>query len=497
MTVSPAQAAKRALVVVLKALATAYSLVLTVKRDSPDEVVNAAARKVLKSCHPDKGGRAEDAQRLNAARETWQEALRGPGRPARAAAGSGPGREVQRHNAAAPPSGSRTGTVAIVEEGSERREFRIQSKGVLLTYMGFEDIAQWTRFVAFVRGQLKPWQVNHWCATLEQCETGKLHAHLMLQFTTAAERTSRSFAFEEIIPRADPNDLLGEGWCKKKLQDSLNRAFFYVWADKIGTQRDTRGDICVAGNYMPCWTTSRFRYAVPGRWPEKLWKARKLSDSVYEEYLFETKDGVISRKRNLDACREHAEARSDEAEISDRVQRIRQNLDLCPPFPPVPAAVAWLTLFALDAVRYPILVVLGPSLSGKTEWAKTLFKKPHELKIGWLEQFPDAMRRFSKKINDGLILDDVRDLEFVVRHQDKLQGKYDHRAEFGTTPGGTCAFSRDMFATPVVVTINYTTKNLHYLETNDFLGNTGNRTVVTFPLSVAPPVTRAVLPVVQ
>ena len=54
-----------------------------------------------------------------------------------------------------------------------------------------------------------------------------------------------------------------------------------------------------------------------------------------------------------------------------------------------------------------------------------------------------------------------------------------------------------MFAIPVVVTINYTTKNLHYLETNDFLGNAGNRTVVTFPLSVAPPVTRAVLPAVQ
>jgi len=84
-------------------------------------------------------------------------------------------------------------------------------------------------------------------------------------------------------------------------------------------------------------------------------------------------------------------------------------------------------------------------------------------------------------------LDDVRDLDFVVRHQDKVQGKYDAHLEFGTTQSGQYSFSRNLFATPIVVTINYTTKHLEYLEQNDFLGNAGNRVLVTWPPAAAAP----------
>ena len=96
----------------------------------------------------------------------------------------------------------------------------------------------------------------------------------------------------------------------------------------------------------------------------------------------------MSRKRNLDACRERAEARAEEVEIAATIKRIRGNVDVCPPFPPVPAAITWLALFARDATRYPIIVVLGPSMSGKTEWAKTLFQSPLEMRFGELEPFP-------------------------------------------------------------------------------------------------------------
>ena len=29
------------------------------------------------------------------------------------------------------------------------------------------------------------------------------------------------------------NDLLGDGWCRKRLQQSLDRGMFYVWADSV------------------------------------------------------------------------------------------------------------------------------------------------------------------------------------------------------------------------------------------------------------------------
>ena len=61
-------------------------------------------------------------------------------------------------------------------------------------------------------------------------------------------------------------------------------------------------------------------------------------------------------------------------------------------FPEVPAATAWLETFKQDRIRYPILVVVGPSHSGKTEWANSLFKNALELEIGRLEHFPEKMR---------------------------------------------------------------------------------------------------------
>ena len=77
----------------------------------------------------------------------------------------------------------------------------------------------------------------------------------------------------------------------------------------------------------------------------------------------------------------------------------------------------------------------GPSRSGKTEWAKSLFSHPLEMKIGALEHFPNSMRNFDRDVHDGIVLDDVRDCAFFVRRRDKLQGKYDMAAEFASTLG--------------------------------------------------------------
>ena len=82
-----------------------------------------------------------------------------------------------------------------------------------------------------------------------------------------------------------------------------------------------------------------------------------------------------------------------------------------------------------------------------------------------------------------MILDDVRDCMFFIRHQDKLQGKYDHMVEFASTPGGQLAYERDLFAIPIVATINNCTQNLNFLESDDWLGNSGNRVVLEWPVA--------------
>ena len=68
MVLPAVQRAKRALVLVLQALAVAYGLSLHVSREASDEQVATAFRKTVRRVHPDKGGSLDDSQRLHAAR---------------------------------------------------------------------------------------------------------------------------------------------------------------------------------------------------------------------------------------------------------------------------------------------------------------------------------------------------------------------------------------------------------------------------------------------
>ena len=59
---------------VLRSLAESYGVVVDVSRDSPAASVTAAYKRVVLKVHPDKGGRLEDAQRLQVAKDAWDAA---------------------------------------------------------------------------------------------------------------------------------------------------------------------------------------------------------------------------------------------------------------------------------------------------------------------------------------------------------------------------------------------------------------------------------------
>ena len=517
MPVSPLQAAKRALVTLLLALAAAYNVAISINRDSEDEAVKKAFRRVILKAHPDKGGAASDFRDLNNAREAWTAAAaaqsaqgqpRGPGgaggassstgqgagkgagkgaggASSRTGQGTGKGKGQSKgrgHRTTTKGKGrgsssSRTGSSVLSQWHADKKSYRICGEAILLTYQSWPGnlaASAWKAFLAFLHGSLVKWAVRRWAATMETNEDGRVHLHLMLQFRHTVDRVATGFIFQGRRPNVSTNDYCGEGFCKKKMQQSIDRGMFYVWAEKIGT-------LHVAANYEPCWTKAADKYQVLGAWPEKLWKQRKLTTAKFEQYLFLTRDGVVFRKRNLDAVRDHEQEEAEEQEIQATTQRIRSNPSLYQAFPEVPVALRWLALFASDRIRYPLLLVLGASFTGKTEWAKSLFQNFLELKIGTLASFPDAMRKFDRHTHDGLILDDVRDLAFLADNQEKLQGKYDGRIEFASTPGGTCAYRKYLFATPVVVTANHSTRNLSFLDEHDWLSKADNCWVLNFP----------------
>lgn len=459
MPCSAVQVAKRALVALIHALALVYHVEAKCTRNSPDEEVVRAFRKLVLKVHPDRGGNDQHQQQLNEARSSWEAAKKKP-------------RKAQNVNlpVISAPSSFR----------SSRNEFRIQATAVLLTYQGLVDCSQWLTLNAFVVDNLRPWKVKHWCTTLETCSSGMYHAHVMLQFSCSVDKTAAAFAFHALKPNVSPTDLCGEGLCRKKLQVSIDRGFFYVWANKLGTVQHTSGELCVAGNYAPVWTTETYRYQVLGAWPEKLWKQQKISTEVYKEYLHLSRDGVPARKRNLEIVEQEEEKQELAALIASNTKRIRSNPELYKPFPELPEVAEWLRLFQKDSLRYPVLLLLGPSMSGKTEYANSLFRCPLELKIGSLMHFPDKLRDFDRKRHDGLVLDDLRDLAFLTENQDKIQGKYNVQLEFGITPGGQCKYEKYLFRVPIVATLNYSTQNLSFLETHDWLSKAGYRVVVHF-----------------
>ena len=92
--------------------------------------------------------------------------------------------------------------------------------------------------------------------------------------------------------------------------------------------------------------------------------------------------------------------------------------------------------------------------------------------------FPNSMQEFRRGTHDAVILDDVRDLQFLVAHQHVLQGKPSKRTRFAETPGGQCAYMLYLFGVPFVVTANFTTKGLDLLDTDDFLAKPENRVVL-------------------
>ena len=66
--------AKRAFVSLLLLLSRSYHVILPVTRDSSDAQLLSAFKRLARATHPDKGGKTEDQQRLNAAKDRWEEA---------------------------------------------------------------------------------------------------------------------------------------------------------------------------------------------------------------------------------------------------------------------------------------------------------------------------------------------------------------------------------------------------------------------------------------
>ena len=114
MALSRVDVATRAFVAVLLFLARRYALVLPVNRESSEDCLGKAYRRLLLKAHPDKGGRKEDLQKLQAAREERQK-VRKDATP-----------KAGRPFFDAEPSTAEDGTLACARQ-RKRKDYRVSS----------------------------------------------------------------------------------------------------------------------------------------------------------------------------------------------------------------------------------------------------------------------------------------------------------------------------------------------------------------------------------
>ena len=240
MPISATRRLKVALLQVLRQLAGVYGIVLQLNRDSETSDFKKAYKRVCLRVHPDKGGRAEHQQQLNDAFKAWENSEKEANKKG--------GRKRQNPEAGAGPGAA--GMDAMADPRASRACYRICGVAVMLTYQGFPGVDSWNEFVSWWEANHNRLGVKYWCATLETNirGNGNLHAHVMVQFKKEVDLTTHGFQFKGKKPRADANDVLGEGWGGRRFQKSVDRGFFYVWADKIGTVRDSSDQPCVAGS---------------------------------------------------------------------------------------------------------------------------------------------------------------------------------------------------------------------------------------------------------
>ena len=170
--------------------------------------------------------------------------------------------------------------------------------------------------------------------------------------------------------------------------------------------------------------------------------AEDFFSDVREAFVF-VPHGIVSGSENLEACQQHEEGIVLNLAVEERSLRMPSNPQLYQPLAKVSQAEEWLKLFEVDALRYPVMVVLGHTRTGKAEWAKSRFKHPVELKIGIREFFPGVMRSFKRMCMMIQCWTTSGICNFSSTTMEKLQGKYDWLVNFGC--GGTCAYLRDLF----------------------------------------------------
>ena len=355
------------------------------------------------------------------------------------------------------PASSASASAAGESDQRERRSYHLRGFGFMLTYN--DKFRKWRerhieavfeRFVAFIKG-LMVLGVVLWSATAERSlkseDGGRIHMHAYIEFPKPGIdlEAGQRFEFDGVRPRFD-NNWYNQGQIENQAGTTLKKAnatkqslaegHFYVFMNKIGT-------IFSRSNTLPY-----INY-----WPrlEKIddWKKQGYyTDEQYLEYAAKYTIGFNQRYNDVKAKRKYEEELA-ENERKEMQKKRKELLDSKKkPMRSYAEIDEWKKQYDHIDFRYHFLVLHGPSRTGKTELARSLYNNAyvHKGSIDW--------SKYDSRVHDVIIFDDVPNIYAYVD---------DNRALFQAGPDGivvntsaTNAFAHTIYLAgkPMIITSN-------------------------------------------
>ena len=239
-------------------------------------------------------------------------------------------------------------------------------------------------------------QADNMVWSLEVCPTDwstrgmlRLHIHVFMKFRNKMTiRKGEALSFMGTVPF---RSITPAGSEVRKWAGGA-AAMYYVTAPKVGS-------IWSGGTVLPYKD-----FHVAGEWVMQLVQQGKIT---YMAARSELVKGAKNLQRLLpDLDRWWSEMRKED--IDTRRERILRKLrPMQRPFRRIAAVQEWMKCFEEDRLRYPFLVLTGPSQTGKTQFALSLGTESTAMQLN-MATAPEAdLRKFDHRIHRVLVFDEI------------------------------------------------------------------------------------------
>ena len=327
-----------------------------------------------------------------------------------------------------------------------KKEFRLTSKAFMLTLSSSKlsgEVVLCENFEEWVRGRAKCAHATQWSLAVERslhsAAEGRVHLHAYFSWvgpnaTGANSRTTDDWVFAGVRPRVDVNsEMRGATYWLKAVQ----RGHFYCSVHKAGA-------LYTRTNYAP-WDGT---WVPDAAWVVSLYRQHKLDHDQYLHLSAQLRDGHDRRKASVEAVRASEEASAFAEERTWARAQIRAK---ALPFKMLcPEVERWKMQYEEVEERYKMLVLHGPSQTGKTRLARSLFGGERTLAVDVQHAEHPDLRAFRRHKHKAVLLDEVQDPSFIAKNKKLLQAHVDG-AILGQSATQLYTYEVFLWRTPIMI----------------------------------------------